>query len=82
MSTIFTIGDKVWTTKDGTKIKYRDLSVEHIKNIAKKTFYARMCDVDEIGKPLYYDVDEVSYAEDMQLELLRRAVCDALQINL
>mgnify|MGYP006923231122 CR=1 FL=1 len=36
--TIFDIGDRIWTTKDGQKIKYRDLTESHIKNIAKKTF--------------------------------------------
>ena len=36
--TVFNIGNQIWKTKDGKEIKYRDLSIDHIKNIAKKQF--------------------------------------------
>lgn len=80
--TVFNIGDEVWTTKNGTKIKYRDLELAHIKNIAKKTFVMRFGDCDEVGKPLFYDEEEYDYSEMMQLELERRVICRTLGIEL
>ena len=66
--TIFDIGDRIWTTKDGQKIKYRDLTESHIKNIANMDNDIR--------------VKEVSYAKEMELELLRRTICKTLNIEL
>ena len=85
MPTIFTIGDQIWTTKDGTKIRFRDLDVSHIRNIAAKTFRKReiygAMDVNDIEM---MDVEEydVSFAGLMQLELERRAICQILNIYL
>lgn len=81
--TIFNIGDQIWTTKDGQKIKYRDLKESHIKNIAKKKFisvrqYTSM--VDNIDNGI--EIEEISYAEEMQLEFLRRTICKTLNIEL
>ena len=81
--TIFEIGDQIWTTKDGQKIKYRDLTESHIKNIANKQFqiittYSSLCDnMDNDIK-----VKEKSYAKEMELELLRRTICKTLNIEL
>ena len=81
--TIFNIGDQIWTTKDGQKIKYRDLKESHIKNIAKKKFisvrqYTSMVDNIDNG----VEIEEISYAEEMQLEFLRRTICKTLNIEL
>lgn len=81
--TIFDIGDRIWTTKDGQKIKYRDLTESHIKNIAKKTFrtiYQYTSIVDNMDNDI--EVEEISYAKKMELELLRRTVCKTLNIEL
>lgn len=81
--TIFDIGDRIWTTKDGQKIKYRDLTESHIKNIAKKTFrtiYQYTSIVDNMDNDI--EVEEISYAKEMELELLRRIVCKTLNIEL
>lgn len=81
--TIFDIGDRIWTTKDGQKIKYRDLTESHIKNIANKQFriittYSSLC--DNMDNDI--SIREVSYAKEMELELLRRTVCKTLNIKL
>jgi hypothetical protein len=81
--TIFDIGDRIWTTKDGQKIKYRDLTESHIKNIAKKTFrtiYQYTSIVDNMDNDI--EVEEISYAQEMELELLRRTVSKTLNIEL
>lgn len=81
--TIFDIGDQIWTTKDGQKIKYRDLTESHIKNIANKTFrtiYQYTSTVDNMDNDI--EVEEVSYAYEMQLELLRRTICKTLNITI
>lgn len=81
--TIFDIGDRIWTTKDGQKIKYRDLTESHIKNIAKKTFrtiYQYTSIVDNMDDDI--EVEEISYAQEMELELLRRTVSKTLNIEL
>lgn len=81
--TIFDIGDRIWTTKDGQKIKYRDLTESHIKNIANKTFrtiYHYTSTVDNMDNDI--EVEEVSYAKEMELELWRRTVCKTLNIEL
>lgn len=81
--TIFDIGDRVWTTKDGQIIKYRDLKESHIKNIAKYPFkqiihHTSMIDnMDD-----YYEERYISYAKEMELELLRRTICKTLNIEL
>lgn len=80
--TVFTIGDVVWKTKDGKEIKYRDLSEEHIRNIARIRFVRRYGDCDDEGKPLYYEEHEYDYAEEMELELMRRTICRTLNIEL
>lgn len=83
--TVFNVGDLIWTTKDGRKIKYRDLDITHIKNIAKKDFVRReissgtvLNDMDMFD----YDEYEVSYAKEMETELLRRTICKTLNINI
>ena len=81
--TIFDIGDRIWTTKDGQKIKYRDLTESHIKNIAKKTFrtvYQYTSIVDNMDNNI--EIEEVSYAKEMEMELLRRTICKTLNIEL
>lgn len=81
--TAFDIGDKIWTTKDGQKIKYRDLSESHIKNIANKTFrivYQYSSLVDNMDNDI--KIKEISYAKEMELELLRRTICKTLNIEL
>lgn len=81
--TIFDIGDRIWTTKDGVQIRYRDLSESHIKNIAKRTFrtiYQYTSTVDNMDNDI--EVEEVSYAKEMELELLRRTICKTLNIEL
>ena len=80
--TIFTIGNEVWKTKDGKEIMYRDLTEEHIKNIARMTFVRRFGECDEIGKPIFYEEEEYSFAESMEIELMRRTVCKTLGIEL
>lgn len=80
---IFEIGDQIWTTKDGQKIKYRDLTESHIKNIARYPFKRVSCYtsiVDNTDNNI--EIEEVSYAEEMQLELLRRTICKTLNIEL
>lgn len=81
--TIFEIGDQIWTTKDGQKIKYRDLTESHIKNIANKQFqiittYSSLC--DNMDNDI--EIEQISYANEMQLELLRRTICKTLNITL
>lgn len=81
--TIFDIGDEIWITQKGEKIRYRDLTESHIKNIAKKTFrivcqYTSM--IDNMDNDI--EIKEVSYAKEMELELLRRTVCKTLNIEL
>ena len=81
--TIFDIGNRIWTTKDGQKIKYRDLTESHIKNIANKTFrivYQYTSTIDNMDNDI--KVKEVSYAKEMELELLRRTICKTLNIEL
>ena len=81
--TIFNIGDKIWTTKDGQKIKYRDLTESHIKNIANKTFrtvYQYISTIDNMDNDI--EVEEISYTKEMELELLRRTICKTLSIEL
>lgn len=81
--TIFNIGDQIWTTKDGKKIKYRDLTESHIKNIAKKNFTVTTTYnsfIDNMDNDV--EVEHISYAVEMQLELLRRTICKTLNIEL
>lgn len=75
--TIFNIGDKIWKTKDCKEIKYRDLSIDHIKNIAKKQF-RHTTTYEDYG----CDVDCISFENEMQIELLRRTICKTLDIEL
>ena len=85
MQTIFTIGDQIWTTKDGQKIRYRDLDISHIRNIAAKTFREReFYGLNVVNGIDCWDVEEhdVSFADLMQLELERRAICQILNIYL
>lgn len=81
--TIFNIGDQIWTTKDGQKIKYRDLTESHILNIANKRFqvittYSSFC--DNMDNDI--EIEHISYANEMQLELLRRTICKTLNITI
>lgn len=81
--TIFNIGDQIWTTKDGQKIKYRDLTESHILNIANKQFqiittYSSFC--DNMDNDI--EIEHISYANEMQLELLRRTICKTLNITI
>lgn len=81
--TIFNIGDKVWTCKDGKQIRYRDLTESHIKNIVNYPFKRithHTSIVDNTDD--YYEVEYISYAQEMELELLRRTVCKTLNIEL
>lgn len=81
--TVFDIGDRIWVTKDGQKIKYRDLSESHIKNIARKPFRS----VHQYGS-LTDNMDndlrmiEKYYTKEMEMELLRRTICKTLNIEL
>lgn len=81
--TIFDIGDRIWTTKDGQKIKYRDLKESHIKNIVNYPFVEIVSHtslVDNMDN--YYEEIPISYKKEMQLELLRRTICKTLNIEL
>lgn len=81
--TIFDIGDRIWTTKDGQKIKYRDLKESHIKNIVNYPFVEIVSHTSIVDNAdNYYEEIPISYKKEMQLELLRRTVCKTLNIEL
>lgn len=83
--TIFNIGDEIWKTKDGKEIKYRDLELNHIMNIAKMKFKCKRWYLSSIVndvEDMDYDEHEESFDDLMQIELERRVVCKTLGIEL
>lgn len=77
--------DKTWTTKDGTKLKFRDMSKTHIFNCMKLT-QRTIKDLDEtlkyplssdgelsmVSNRMYGEVHELYDMKREQLELLRQ----------
>lgn len=81
--TIFDIGDRIWTTKNGQEIRYRDLTESHIKNIANKQFQViTTCSSYSDNMDNDIKIKHISYANEMQLELLRRTICKTLNITI